>query len=160
MTIEMTDPMNSLTSFQHALANGEIAPQKAEIHRDLLAMHDRQHGVDRFTYALVKDQRVVAIAIFALVEPIDGCQCLQAGYAVDMAHRSKGFGKEVTKKAFDELTNGFSRAGLPHLYVEAMVSTSNEHSKKIASALFSNNPRKCTDEVSGQPALQYVRQLF
>jgi Acetyltransferase (GNAT) family len=157
---EMTDPMNSLLSFQQALADGEIAPQKCELHADLLLLVDNAQGSTRFTYALVKSGRVVAIAIFVPADPIEGNPCFNTGYAVDQASRSRGYGGEVTQKAFDELFNGFRRAGIPHLYAEAIVSTENEHSNKLASKLFSANPDACTDGVSGQPAFHYVRQLF
>ena len=160
MATAMTDPMNSLISFQQALADGEIAPQKAELHDDLLVLVDQPGGTTRFTYALVKNQRVIAVAIFVPADPMGGFPCFNAGYAVDELHRSSGYGKEVTQKAFDELTNGFKRAGIPHLYVEAIVSTSNEHSKMLANLLFSNSPKECIDGESGQPALQYAKQLY
>lgn len=160
MTTEMTDPMNSLISFQQALRTGEIAPQPAELHNDLIVLLDQLNGNMRFTYALVKDRRVVAVAIFVLGDPMNGAPCFNTGYAVDVAHRSRGYGKEVVQKAFDELINGFQRAKIPHMYVEAIVSTSNEHSKALATSLFSPTPEPCIDGVSGKPALQYMRQLF
>jgi hypothetical protein len=132
MAAEMTDPMNALMSFQQALADGEIAPQKCKLHADLLLLVDQPEGSTRFTYALIKSGRVVAVAIFVLADPIEDSPCFNTGYAVDQASRSRGYGGEVTQKAFDELTNGFRRAGIPHLYVEAIVSTENEHSNKHA----------------------------
>ena len=156
----MTDPMNSLKSFQQALATGGITPQKAELHDDVLVLLDHPNGTLRFTYALVREDRVVAVAVFVPADPINAIPCFNSGYAVDESHRSQGLGKEITEKAFDELVNGFRRAGFPGLFVEAIVSTSNEHSKRLATALFSENPTTCTDGVSGQPALQYVRRLF
>jgi hypothetical protein len=160
MAVRMTDPSDALVSFQQALADGEIAPQKCELHGDLVVHVDSPSGIHRFTYALVKGSRVVAVAIFAQADPIEGHLCFNTGYAVDQASRSRGYGGEITQKAFDELTNGFRRAGIPHLYVEAIVSTENEHSNKLASKLFSANPKACTDSVSGQLAYQYIRQLF
>ncbi|MBN8791024.1 MAG: GNAT family N-acetyltransferase [Stenotrophomonas nitritireducens] len=156
----MTDPMNALISFQQALATGGVSPQMAELHNDVLVLFDHPNGVPRFTYALVREQSVVAVAVFVPTDPIDGTTCFNSGYAVDQRHRSKGLGKEITQKAFDELTEGFRRAGFPGLYVEAIVSTSNEHSQRLANRLFSDSPTACTDEESGQPALQYVRRLF
>lgn len=160
ITMAMTDPITSLKSFQQALIDEEISPQRAKLHDDVLVLLDHPNGKTRFTYALVKDQRVVAVAIFVLGDPLNGSPCFNTGYAVDEAYRSRGYGKEVVRKALDELINGFRRAKVPHLYVEAIVSTSNEHSKKLASALFTDSPTEGTDAVSGQPALQYVRQLF
>ena len=160
METSMTNPMDALTSFQQALLDGEIQPQKGELHDDLLVLVDHPRGVPRFTYALTLQGQVIAAAIFVQADPIDGSPCFNAGYAVDLAHRSKGYGKAITQKAFAELTNGFKRTKMPHLYVEAIVSTSNEHSKKLAYDLFSNKPTPCTDGESGQPALQYLKQLF
>ncbi len=160
MATEMTNPMDALISFQQALRDREISPQKGELDSDLLVLVDHPNSVPRFTYALVEKNKVVALAIFVLVDPIEGSPCFNAGYAVEPAFRSQGYGTTVVQKAFDELTNGFKRAKMPHLYVEAIVSTSNEPSKRLARNLFSSAPEECTDGASGQPALQYVRQLF
>ncbi|WP_169338403.1 GNAT family N-acetyltransferase [Lamprocystis purpurea] len=156
----MTDTMNALRSFQHALTHGIIEPQRAELHDDLLFLVDDANGETRFSYALIKSSGVVALATFISADPIDGFPCLNAGCSVDEASRSRGYGKEVTQKAFDELINGFQRAKVSHLYVEAIVGTFNEHSKMLATSMFSTTPSACIDGVSGQPALQYVRQLF
>lgn len=160
MTVQMTDPMNGLVSFQNALAGGHIVPQKGQIHSDLLMLCDHPSGKARITYALIKNRRVVATAMFIPADPINGYLCFNTGYAVDFLDRSNGYGKEVTQKAFDELINSFKRVGIPHLYVEALVSTQNEHSNKLACRLFSASPSACRDQVSGQPAFHYVRQLF
>jgi hypothetical protein len=160
VTTQMTDPMNALVSFKDALVRGHISPQKGDVHHDLLVLLDRPNGETRFTYALVKDRNVVALTTVIPADPMDGYPCFNAGYAVVPESRSKGYGKEVVRKAFDELTNGFKRAGIPHLYVEAIVSTENQHSNKLAKKMFSENPSACTDSVSGQSAFQYVKQLF
>jgi GNAT superfamily N-acetyltransferase len=160
MTTAMTDPTNALTSFQQALAQGIISPQQAELHDDLLFLVDDANGETRFTYALLRDDHVVALANFIPADPLEGFPCLSIGYAVDESHRSKGLGKVLVQKAFDELTNGFKRAQVPHLYVEAIISVSNEHSKKLANSVISSEPAECTDGVSGEPALQYIKQLF
>ncbi len=160
MTGQMTDPMNAFLSFQQAFSGGHIAPNKGDIHPDLLVLVDHPNGMTRFTYALIKNNQVVSAAFFIPSAPVNGNPCLNSGYAVDIAERSKGYGKEVTQKAFDELSKGFKRAGMPHLYVEAIVSIENEHSKKLANRLFSTKPETCTDGVSGLPALHYLKQLF
>jgi len=159
MPTAMTDPMNALRSFQQALAQGIISPEKAALHDDLLFLVDDANGETRFTYALVKSDRVVGLANFIPSDPMKGFPCLSVGYAVDEANRSRGFGKELVRKGFEELINGFQRAKLPHLYVEAIIGVSNEHSKMLANSMISSTPTECTDSVSGQPALQYVRQL-
>jgi hypothetical protein len=157
---QMTDPMNALVFFKQALTGGYIAPKKGDIHSDILVLLDYPNGETRFTYALVKNSKVVAIATFIPADPMNGHPCFNTGYAVDLENRSKGYGKEVTQKAFDEIINGFKRVGVSHFYVEAIVSTENQHSNKLASRLFSSSPSSCTDSVSGQSAFQYVRQLF
>lgn len=160
MTTQMTDPMNALVSFKDALAVGSISPQRGEIHRDVLVLLDKPNGETRLTYALVKNRKVVALTTVIPADPMNGYPCFNAGYAVDLDSRSKGYGKEIVQKAFDELANGFKRSGVPHLYVEAIVSTENQHSNMLASRLFSGSPSACTDSESGQAAFQYVRQLF
>lgn len=159
MAVAMTNPMDALVSFQKALTDSKISPQKAELHDDLLFLIDHPNGDLRITYALTKARHVVALVTIIPADSMNGFPCFNVGYAVDEVHRSQGYGKEVIQKAFDELANGF-QPRFPHLYLEAIVSTTNEHSKKLANKLFSKNPSTCIDSVSGQDALQYVRQLF
>ncbi|MFZ5635980.1 MAG: GNAT family N-acetyltransferase [Pseudomonadota bacterium] len=160
MANEMADPYIALKSFQEALRSGDIFPSPGEAHQDLLVLLDKPNGEMRLTYALVKDETIVAIAMFIAADPFEGYPCFNSGYAVDESHRSKGFGKEVTSKAFDEMTNGFKRSGVPHLYVEAVISQNNTHSNKLAKSLFSDSPDAVTDSESGQPALHYLKKLY
>lgn len=160
MANEMADPYIALKSFQEALRSGDISPVPGEIHQDLLVLLDKPNGEMRLTYALEKDAAVVAIAMFIAADPFEGYPCFNSGYAVDESHRSNGFGKEVTSKAFDEMKNGFKRSGIPHLYVEAVISVDNAHSNKLAKSLFSDTPDSCIDSESGQAALHYLKKLY
>lgn len=160
MAGQMTDPMKALILFRAALGAGDITPQKVDIHNDVLVLVDQPQGTPRFTYALTENGQAVAVALFVLADPIDGAPCFNIGYSVDDRLRARGLGKLVVQKAFVELTNGFKRANVPHLYVEAIVSPDNEPSKKLAYALIAPNAKECTDGESGLPALQFVKQLF
>jgi len=160
MATTMTDPHIALVSFQEAFALGHISPRPGELHADLLVLLDRPQGEMRLTYALMRKNRPVAIAMCVANGVIDGHPCFNLGYAVDAAYRSAGFGSEVTRKGLNELSHGFRRAGLKHLHVEAIVSPQNVPSTKIASKLISSHPSPCKDELSGQDALHYLRQLF
>lgn len=160
MSTSMTDPHNALLGFQAALSEQAIAPQPGELHSDLLVLMDQPQGTHRLTYALQKEGSVVALASFVASDPMNGQPCFNIGYAVDASYRSRGYGKEVLGKAFEEMTNGFRRAGVLHLHVEALVSPANEHSKRLATSLIADAPRECTDAVSGLPALHYTRQLY
>jgi hypothetical protein len=157
----MTDPTSALESFQQSLAAGEISPQKGRVHNDLWVLFDHANGVPRMTYALAKGRSVVALVILVSTQSLNGAPCFNLGYAVDAGLRSRGFGKEVLQKALDELKNGFqNREGGRHMYIEAVVARSNYHSQKLAARLISGNPKECVDNVSQEPALQYVLQLF
>jgi hypothetical protein len=61
--------------------------------------------------------------------------------------------------AISELKNGLSRNKIPSFYVESVVSTDNEPSKRVSAATISSSPTAISDEVSGLPALHYVRKI-
>jgi hypothetical protein len=73
--------------------------------------------------------------------------------------RSKGYAKSILAAAIAELKNGLSRNKIPSFYIEAVVSIDNEPSKRVAEALIASTPTAITDEVSGLPALHYVRKI-
>lgn len=123
-------------------------------------MRDECGGVIRITYGLFKHGKILAIAIFVPAPPVDGMLCLNSAYAVDEFCRSRGLGSEIVWKALDELASGFRSAGVPGLYVEALVSPSNEPSRRLASKLYGGSAKSCTDEVSGLPALHYLLKLY
>lgn len=77
-----------------------------------------------------------------LTEPVSGIPCFQIGYAVIEKMRNKGIGKKILAQAIEELTHGLSRSPMKEFYIEAVVSTSNDSSNKIATKLISA-PVKC-----------------
>jgi predicted GNAT family acetyltransferase len=116
-------------------------------------------GVTRLTYVRLDRQSVTAMAILAETEPMHGLPCFQAGVAVPVAYRGKGYAKGVLTAAIAELKHGLSRNKIGSFYVEAIVSIDNEPSKRVAEATISATPVAVTDKPSGLPALQYVRKI-
>jgi hypothetical protein len=57
------------------------------------------------------------------------------------------------------LKHGLSRNNVSSFYVEAIVSIDNEPSKQVAESTISATPVAVTDNVSGLPALHYVRKI-
>lgn len=155
----MTDPFDALTSFQQALLDGEISLRAGELDPDLFLHVDYPTGVPRFTYVRLDRQSVAALAIMVPTEPMHGLPCFQAGVAVPEAHRGKGHAKSVVAAAIAELGHGLSRNKISSFYVEAIVSIDNEPSKRVAELTISATPVAVTDEVSGLPALHYVRKI-
>lgn len=156
----MTDPFDALTSFQEALLNGEISNLRAgELDPELFVHLDQPTGVPRLTYVRLDRQSVTAMAIMVRTEPLHGLPCFQAGVAVPVAYRGRGYAKSVLAAAIAELKQGLSRNKVGSFYVEAIVSVDNEPSKRVAEATISATPIAVTDEYSGLPALQYVRKI-
>ncbi len=155
----MTDPFEALTSFQQALLDGEINLQAGEVDPDLFLHVDHPTGVTRFTYVRLDRQSVTAMAIMAGTKLMHGLPCFQAGVAVPVAYRGKGYAKSILAAAIAELKHGLSRNKISSFYVEAIVSIDNEPSKRVAEATISATPVAVTDEQSGLPALQFVRKI-
>lgn len=155
----MTDPSDSLTSFQQAFKDGEIQLQRGEIDQELFVHADRPQGEMRFTYVRLQHQTVTALAVAVLIEPIEGIQCFQFGYAVPEAYRGQGRAKNVVEAAIVEMKNGLARNNIAAFYVEAIVGAPNLPSQRVAAATISATPAEVTDSISGLPALQYLRKI-
>jgi RimJ/RimL family protein N-acetyltransferase len=155
----MTDPTDSLTAFQQALRDGELSLRPGEVDTTLFVQADRPQGVARMTYARLDGRKVIALAIMASTEPLNGLPCFQAGVAVPKAHRGKGHAKSIVEAAIAEMKNGLARNGIQSFYVEAVVNIENEPSKKVAAATISASPVAITDKDSGLAALQYLKKV-
>ncbi|HEX7893111.1 MAG TPA: hypothetical protein VF447_02895 [Terriglobales bacterium] len=155
----MTDPTDSLKSFQKALDDGELRLQRGELDPDLFVFADRPEGETRMTYARIEDGTVTALAVFVLTERVESLPCFQLGIAVPDTLRRQGRAKTIVEAAIAEMKNGFSRAGMPAFYVEAIVGADNLASQQVAAATLSDTPKKCMDQFSGVPALQYMRKV-
>ena len=155
----MTDPFESLTSFQKAFDDRELQLQRGEIDRELFVHADRPQGEMRLTYARVQRKTVTALAIAVLTEPIEGIPCFQLGVAVPEAYRGQGRAKSIVEAAIAEMKSGLARNNLRAFYVEAIVGAHNKSSQRVAAATISATPKEVTDEFSGLPALQYLRKV-
>jgi RimJ/RimL family protein N-acetyltransferase len=155
----MTDPTDSLNGFQKALEEGELRLHRGELDHELSVLSDRPQGAMRMTYARIQDRTVTALAVFVLTEPIEGLPCFQLGIAVPEAHRRQGRAKSIVEAAIAEMKNGFSRNKIPAFYVEAIVGADNVASQRVAAATLSDAPTAVTDQLSGLPALQYLRKV-
>jgi hypothetical protein len=155
----MTDPFDALQSFQQALVDGEIDLQRGQIDPELFVHLDHPNGQPRFTYVRLQRQTVTAMVNFAISDPIEGVRCFQIGVAVPEAYRSQRRAKCTVGAAITELQHGLARNKVSTFYVEAVVGIDNEASKHVAAATISTTPVEVTDQVSGLPALHYVRKI-
>jgi hypothetical protein len=155
----MTDPFDSLISFQRALSEGEMQVQRGAIDSKLFVHVDQPEGTARFTYVYLQRGSVTALAIFVLTEPIEGIPCFQLGVAVPVAYRGQGRAKKVVDAAIIEMKNGLARNKISAFYVEAIVGAHNDPSQHVAAATISSAPKAITDEFSGLPAFQYLRRI-
>ncbi len=155
----MTDPMVTLSKLQGALDAGVVTLSPCSIHKELGVIADYPGGTPRFTYALLKHGHVVAISVFAYTEMVDNVPCFQVGYAVREEDRNAGLGASILAKGIDELKRSLSGTPIRQLFLEAVVSSSNTASMKIAYRNISKFPREITDEFSGEDALQYREKV-
>jgi hypothetical protein len=104
-------------------------------------------------------QALRALVIVVMGDPIGGLPCFELGVAVPEAYRSQGRAKKTVEAAIAELKHGLARNKISTFYVEAVVGTANEASKRVAAAVISASPVAGTDHLSWLPALQYVRKI-
>lgn len=157
---KMTDPTNTLVALQEAINMRAFQMERGRIHNDIAVYLDAPtQGTQRITYAKVTNMgEVKAIAVFVNTEPHDGLPCFQIGYAVAARFYRQGFGTEIVRKSIAEMVNGF-RDVMPSFFVEAIVGLDNSASLKIAGKQISRTPIEVSDEVSGQPAMQFLRRI-
>lgn len=155
----IVDPMDALTSFQQAYRAGQVQVQPCELHKGYAVHQDTPNGEPRITYVRLEGNLVTAVAILILAEPIDGEQCFGLGYAVRQSHRGRGLAKAIVDVAIAELANGMVRQGVKVFHVEAVVGQDNVPSQHVAMAVLSPTGKQTTDEVSGEPAIQYVKRV-
>jgi hypothetical protein len=155
----MTDPMNALSALQAALDAGSVRLNSCDLHPEIRVLLDHPRGTPRFTYARITGHKVQAIALFALTESVQDVPCFQIGYAVIESMRSQGLGGKVLQQAIDELKHGLSRTPMKEFYLEAIVSTVNEPSNRIAKRLISDSPKPGNDSLSQEPIFQYLRRV-
>lgn len=155
----MTDPMNALQSFQEEfllhnpqLASGVIDPN-LRVHIDVA------EGEIRVTYVRLEGNTVTALVNICQSDPIDGIHCYSIGCAVAEAYRNQGRAKEIIAAAIAELKHALAQSGQTVFYVEAVVGADNLASQRVAEQVISNTPTPITDQVSGLPALYYVRKI-
>lgn len=156
----LTDPLHALLSFQRALQNRAIAPERGELDPSVLVLVDRPNGELRMTYARMEGSRVAALVNFTPAEPIEsGVPCFGIGYAVHQNYRGQGRAKSLVEASIAEVRNGLGRNGVPTFHVEAIVGADNIASQHVATATISQDAKPGTDGPSGVPILQYVRKV-
>lgn len=156
---QMTDPTAALIDFQRVFETEDIPVQPGVIDPALFVHLDQPTGSPRFTYVRLDRRTVTALVMFAQVPPLKGLPCFQLGVAVPEKYRAQGRAKEIVTAAVAELQNGLGRNGVAAFYIEAVVGTDNEPSKRVAAATISAAPVSITDEFSGLPALYYIRKF-
>jgi len=155
----MTDPSHALKSFQEGFLLGEIQLQRGDIDRELFVHRDEPNGTFRFTYVRLQRQTVTAFVEFVICDPIEGALCFNIGYAVPEAYRSQGRAKNAVSAAIAELKQGLARSKITTFCVEAIVGIDNKASQHVAAETISTTPVAITDQVSGLPALHYLRRI-
>jgi hypothetical protein len=136
----MVDPYDALTSFQRALDSGQLRLQRGSIDTDLFVHADSPNGKHRFIYIRLEGQTITAMATAVMTDPIKGVLCFQLGVAVPKAFRSQGRAKDAVNAAIIELKHGLARNKISTFFVEAVVGTHNEASKRVAAATISTTP--------------------
>ncbi|HSD16074.1 MAG TPA: GNAT family N-acetyltransferase [Thermomonas sp.] len=153
----MTDPSNALASLQAAFEQGGLSFAEGRVDPNLRFYLDTDLGVPRFVYCQLDGRVVSAYACFVPVDQLEGLPCFQVGYAVPEPYRGQGRATNVVNAGIVELRNGFS--GYPPFWVEAVVGLDNLASQKVAAKILTTDCNPITDQVSGLPALQYLRQF-
>ena len=91
--------------------------------------------------------------------PLKAFHASKLGTLSPTAYRNKGHAQNAVGAAIAELEQGLARNKISTVYVEALVGIDNEASKHVADATIASAPVEVIDQVSGLPALYYVRKI-
>jgi acetyltransferase (GNAT) family protein len=152
-------PMDALRSLQPAIDRGAVQLRPCSLHKDLRVLQDDANGDPRITYAALENRVVQCIVMFLPGGPVEGIPSVQVGVATMEGARKRGLATRTMTQAIEETRNSFKRAGVRRFYIEAIVSTSNEPSKKLCARLLSSQPEPGTDSVTGEPILHYSKLI-
>lgn len=150
----MIDPSIPLRSFQDALSAGLLTLERGRVDRSIFVHIDKAGGKTRFTYVQLEGKTVAAFATFVHNGYFDGHPNLATGYAVPEVYRNQGRARSLLQAGIAELRNGFK--GFPPFFVEAVISSKNFASLKVAEAVLGGEPEELVDSHSGEPALRYA----
>ena len=153
----LTDITPALESLQAALMAGAIEVLPGQMDPSLGFYTDTMVGNRRFVFVRLDGQTVKAYACLVPYERQEGLPVFAVGYAVPGAYRGQGLAKDVFARGIIELQSIL--AGNPPFFVEAIIDPANTVSLYVAAAVLGGEPRLITDQVSGQPALQYIRKF-
>jgi RimJ/RimL family protein N-acetyltransferase len=155
----MVNPMHAFKTFEPAWKKGLIDVEPGQVDTTLLVHNDEAAGKKRFTFVRERGGTIIAMASFGPAEPFDGALVFQIGYAVPQHLRKRGIGTEIAQAAIAELANGLFQSGVERFFIEAMISVRNVASQKVAERVIGGTPEETTDDHSGEPALQYIKEF-
>ena len=155
----LVNPLDAFKTFEPALRRGELQVERGRVNPSLIVHMDQLEGRLRITYARMQNDSVVGIAIITPAEFENGLPVFQLGYAVPQHLRKRGIATALAQAAIDEFTAGIARGGVVHFFMEAMVGTKNIASQKVAERVIGGDPRPTVDEASGEPILQYMKEI-
>jgi hypothetical protein len=155
----MTDPSDALRMFERDIDKGRIPLQRCELDRDLYVCLDEVNGKPRFNYLRLQSQKVTTLVMITTAGSVDAAPCFQIGVAVPEQLRNQGRAKSAVSAAIREFQHGFARINAPDYYIEAIVANDNVASQNVAAATISTLPKRITDQITGLPALQYLRKI-
>lgn len=149
------DPHDAYLSFREEVQKGSLHLESCKIHPDVKVHLDEIDSGFRLTYATFKNK--IAKGILQIVQAgwDNDILYFQLGVAVGKEFRRQGVGEHLVKKALEEFLERFPIPKGRKICIEAVISTSNITSQKLAAKIFPAPPTSITDCVSGNPALQY-----
>ena len=139
MTALNVDMAQILKQFSDAVSNG-LPVRRGEVHKDICVHADHPNNITRFTYGILSNGEVIAIASFVQRDSNQDLPCFHVGYAVKLSERRKNYGTNILKFGLDELKLGLKKIGISEFYAEAIVELDNLYSQKIAGSVLKVSP--------------------
>lgn len=153
------DMMQTLTGFDEANRQGLVETQRTKIDNRVLVHADKPEGTPRWTYARMKGASVTAVAVLAIVDPVQGVPCLHLGYAVREDQRMKGLAKHLANTAIEEFRTQMASRGMNDFFVEAIVEKDNLASIGVARHVLNVEPTDAMDEFTNVPSFQFLKRV-
>lgn len=153
---EMIDPHEGYLSFREEVKKSTLPLEVCKLHPDVKVHVDMPDGEKhRYTFTILEGNTAKGILIITPSGWDGDIFYYQIGFAVAEEFRRQGVGEELCRKGLEEFLSRIHPPKGKKIGIEAIISTSNTASQKLAAKIFANPPTPHTDKYSGEDALLY-----
>lgn len=147
------DPMTGFRTLELAFSQG-FRMSRVPFMKDVYFTKDNAGGADRYTYAVLNNNKVRQTVVLSENEPIDGVPCFCLFYGTHQELRGKGLTVPFIESVIERFKNDLPRR-YREFYIETIVDIDNDASLAVAGRIFGE-----PDHDGQQPGYNKVTRIW